>query len=135
MSDLEPTGIRLPNPDAEPRVELVDVHICREAPEGAADYSDVFAVMLPRDSDSYPSLKEWRTDRDFPGDREVVEHEGIIIDEGSARYGLGAPRIRLVGRDVTRLVMEAADFERRAELCSSGLAKLTPEERKALGVG
>ncbi len=147
---LEATGIRMPRATL---AEQVTVFICEEAtPEGMdvgkpkevfAVYVDqdvgkpkeVFAVYVDYDATPPDSLKEWRAEGKSLGMvRDFIPHNGVIINESDIASGLAAPRLVLLGRDVSRLVMSAAAFQERTRLRASGLAKLTPEEREALGL-
>ena len=141
---LDPTGIRRPRAsgitDAS-LAEFVTVLICSEeamskdGPVGMA--KEVFAVYAGYDESS-PSdaLKEWRAEgKSHNVDRSFIPRDGVIVNEPDIMEGLAAPRVVLLGRDVTRLVMSAATFQERTRLRESGLAKLSPEERMALGLG
>ena len=75
-------------------------------------------------------MKEWRK----APHREALHRIGVLVNESDVCAGLSGPLVYLMERDITRLVMAGREFDNQAALVASGMAKLTPEERRALGL-
>lgn len=116
-----------------PSAERVIVRICSEVGSVASERKNVFAVCTDRDVDTSPSLQRWRAEAQGVV-RRVDERDAVIVDEPDVIALLAGPRVVLLGSDITQLVVSAAAFEQREQVRERALAKLTREEREALGV-